>query len=123
VTPDAEVLAGIRALLRPVVQQLVEEFLAERAATEPTARQLLSTAVAAEELGVTPDTVVTWIGKGWLRATKLPGGRDWRIRREDLDEALESMGSKPVAVAPPAVDVAARGRELAAAVTKRKGSR
>jgi excisionase family DNA binding protein len=48
--------------------------------------QWLSVDDIAHELGVHPDTVRGWIRERKLRATKL--GRDYRIRREDLDKFI-----------------------------------
>lgn len=50
-------------------------------------KQLLSVAEVADELQVSIDTVRNWINQKKLKAAKL--GRDWRIRREDLDRFIE----------------------------------
>lgn len=54
---------------------------------EPVVKQLLSVAEVADELQVSIDTVRNWINQKKLKAAKL--GRDWRIRREDLDRFIE----------------------------------
>lgn len=43
---------------------------------------------AADRLLVTPETVRRWIAAGRLPAVVLPGGREYRIYREDLALAL-----------------------------------
>lgn len=47
----------------------------------------------AKELNIHPDTVRGWIRERKLRATKL--GRDYRIKREDLDKFLEARTINP----------------------------
>lgn len=55
----------------------------------------LNTKECAEIANVHPRTIVTWIRRGWLAATKLPGSRgQYRIRRSDL-ENLISNSYKP----------------------------
>jgi excisionase family DNA binding protein len=53
------------------------------------AKQWLSAAEVAQELSISIDTVRNWIKRknGPLPAAKL--GRDWRIKREDLDRYIE----------------------------------
>jgi excisionase family DNA binding protein len=53
----------------------------------------LSVEDIAKELGVHVDTVRGWIRDRKLRATKL--GRDYRIRRVDLDKFLEERTTNP----------------------------
>jgi excisionase family DNA binding protein len=50
---------------------------------------VLSTAEAAEELGVSEDTVRRMCERGELRAYRV--GRAWKIRREDLDAYLAAV--------------------------------
>jgi excisionase family DNA binding protein len=54
----------------------------------PVATKWLSVAQVADELGVTVDTVRNWINrkKDPLPAAKL--GRDWKVKREDLDRFI-----------------------------------
>jgi excisionase family DNA binding protein len=47
----------------------------------------------AKELNIHPDTVRGWIRDRKLRATKL--GRDYRIKRADLDKFLEERTINP----------------------------
>jgi len=44
---------------------------------------------AAEVLAVSDVTMRRWIRSGTIRAVRLPGGRGYRIRRDDLEAALE----------------------------------
>ena len=53
----------------------------------------LSVEDIAKELGVHPDTVRSWIRERKLQATKL--GRDYRIRRVDLDKFLKDRTITP----------------------------
>ncbi|MHC4672932.1 MAG: MerR family transcriptional regulator [Planctomycetota bacterium] len=50
---------------------------------------LLSTGQAAKFCSVTPDTVLKWIKKGRLRATRTAGGH-YRIERRDLESLMAS---------------------------------
>jgi excisionase family DNA binding protein len=50
---------------------------------------VLSTAEAAEILGVSEDTVQRMCQRGELRAYRV--GRAWKIRREDLDAYLSAV--------------------------------
>lgn len=53
---------------------------------------MLSTTEAAALLGVSPDTVQRMCDRGELKAYRV--GRQWRIRREDLDAYLASVANK-----------------------------
>ena len=53
----------------------------------------LSVEDISKELGVHVDTVRGWIRERKLRATKL--GRDYRIRRADLDKFLQARTIEP----------------------------
>jgi excisionase family DNA binding protein len=53
----------------------------------------LSPQQAAELLGVTDRTILRYIGDGHLRATRLPGGRLWRINRADVEALLPKAAS------------------------------
>ncbi len=124
-TPDTEALAGMRALLRPVVRQLVEEVIAELMPPGGRAEGYFSTSQVAQRLGVEPDTILAWIAKGRLRASKLPGGRDWRVKPADLEAALASTGKAdqdPLLSHRGPVDLQARVRSLTDAA-RRKGPR
>jgi excisionase family DNA binding protein len=100
---------ALRALARdsvsPAPAALVEGFR--------TVRQ------AAELLKVKPDTVLAWISKGRLRATKLPGGRDFRIAPADLEAVLQAGG--PAACVENPVDI--RAARLTAAIRSAKGAK
>lgn len=55
------------------------------------AKKWLSVAEVADELGLSTDTIYNWLNR---KKNPLPGvktGRDWRIKREDLDKFLDQM--------------------------------
>jgi excisionase family DNA binding protein len=58
-------------------------------------KPLLTVDKVAEILGVDRETVVRWIRRGRLAAVVLPGGRRYRIRRQDLDAALRPAPKRP----------------------------
>ncbi len=47
----------------------------------------LSTGQAAERLSVTPDTILKWIKRGWIPATRTAGGH-YRISQQDVESRL-----------------------------------
>lgn len=53
---------------------------------------LLTTGQAAQLCSVTPDTVLKWIKKGWLRGVRTAGGH-YRIERQNLEPVLPSSRS------------------------------
>jgi excisionase family DNA binding protein len=114
---DAELLALARALLRPLVAEAVEEELAARQVAAP-AVEVLTVAEVARRCQVKPDTVLAWISRGVLKASRLPGTKAWRIRADDLEAALTGTGATPVD-SPPASLADARARKLVDAVKKR----
>ena len=69
----------------------------------------LTVAVVAEDLDVSARTVLRWIGRGDLRAVRLPGGA-LRIAQADLAAMLDAG----------ATTTPTRGRKVAA-VTDREG--
>jgi excisionase family DNA binding protein len=120
VSSDAEALATV---IEALVERIVERKMAARPAPAPAEIAYLSTREAGDLLGVSTDTVSSWCTTGKLRAVKLPGGRAWRIRRDDVQRMLgESTGGASVLSEPPAVDLAARraarARELADSVKR-----
>ena len=56
-------------------------------------KDLLTTGQAAKLVGVTPDTVLKWIKKGKLPATRTPGGH-YRIALPDLEPSMADFGQK-----------------------------
>lgn len=58
---------------------------------------LLTTGQAAKLCAVTPDTVLKWIKKGKLEATRTAGGH-YRVALPDLEPFLAGFGQKPVPV-------------------------
>jgi excisionase family DNA binding protein len=59
-------------------------------------RNLLTTGQAAELCAVTPDTVLKWVKKGRLPATRTAGGH-YRIALPDLEPFMAGFGQKPQA--------------------------
>jgi len=59
---------------------------------------LLTTAQAAERLGVGPDRVLKLIRAGRLPATKL--GRDWLIEEADLERVRDRKVGRPLGYRP-----------------------
>jgi excisionase family DNA binding protein len=59
-------------------------------------RNLLTTGQAAELCAVTPDTVLKWVKKGKLPATRTAGGH-YRIALPDLEPFMAGFGQKPEA--------------------------
>ncbi|MGV0793060.1 helix-turn-helix domain-containing protein [Mycolicibacterium sp. XJ1819] len=55
--------------------------------------QVISPKEAAEILRVTSRTVQRYIKEGLLPASRLPGGRLWRIRRSDVEALLNAEAS------------------------------
>lgn len=113
-TADAEVLAGLRALLRPTVRQLVAEMLAEGGLAPQRPDAPLTTAEAAQWAGVKVDTILTWIGAGTLPASRPAGAKAWRIKRTDLESMLSGAQPTP-APADPVDQRQAVARRLVAA--------
>jgi excisionase family DNA binding protein len=76
---------------------------------KPDSRNLLTTGQAAELCAVTPDTVLKWVKKGRLPASRTAGGH-YRIALLDLEPFLAGFGQKGEASkAPPPSTVEALG--------------
>jgi excisionase family DNA binding protein len=57
---------------------------------------LLTTDQVAEKLGVTHKTVLTWLGNGKLRGTKLGRTRGgWRVQERDLECFVNEHANRP----------------------------
>jgi excisionase family DNA binding protein len=54
----------------------------------PSEREFLKVEEVAALLKIKEKTVREWIGRGELEAYKI--GKEWRVRRDHLDEAIES---------------------------------
>ncbi len=73
---------------------------------------LLTTGQAAKLCAVTPDTVLKWIKKGKLTASRTAGGH-YRVALPDLEPFLAEFGQKaPVPASPPPVSVSTQERVL-----------
>ena len=59
-----------------------------------TEAQLLPTGKAAELCAVKPDTILKWIKKGQLKATRTAGGH-YRIQRRDLEPLIPGAAGRP----------------------------
>ena len=55
----------------------------------PIENEFLTVEDVAARLKVKEKTVRDWIGRGTLEAYKI--GKEWRIRRDHLDEAMEAL--------------------------------
>jgi excisionase family DNA binding protein len=60
--------------------------------TPRVANEFVNAKEAAEIIGVTPRTIYNLISDGRLRAYRIPGTRDNRIRRSDIEAALLPVG-------------------------------
>jgi excisionase family DNA binding protein len=105
--------ASLRELLREIVLQVVQPAIREevRAALarvvekRPPLDGVLTVSAVAGRLGVEAATVRAWIKGGLLRAFRLPGGREYRVRASDVEEfmrasttPLATTGEPPVAI-------------------------
>jgi excisionase family DNA binding protein len=62
--------------------------------------QVLTVNEFATELKVAPATVHEWIRRGHVAAALLPGGREYRIRRTELERLVSDAPAKAGATAP-----------------------
>lgn len=106
--------------LRVFVRSIVREALAEAAAAAPRVEGFIGTAEAARRAGVKQATVVDWISRDLLPASRVEGSKGFKIRPSDLEAVLagQSKGTGPAPSREP-VDLAAeRGRRLAETVKR-----
>ena len=97
--------SAIRMLVQGVIDELRpairDELRAVNAEAPPSlnppnaavSSQLLSVSETAAFCGVVEPTIRAWIKSGRLRASRLGGGRTYRIRRADLDAFLSLVSS------------------------------
>ncbi|WP_041453470.1 helix-turn-helix domain-containing protein [Anaeromyxobacter dehalogenans] len=105
--------------LRVFVRGIVREALAEAGAAAPRPEGFIGTAEAARRAGVKQETILAWIGKDLLPASRVEGAKGWKIRPADLEAVLggQQTGSRPAASV---ADLAQeRGRRLADSVKRR----
>lgn len=88
---DALALEALKMLVRETVR---EELQAAQGAPQPV-EGYIGTAEAARRAGAAADTVLAWIAKGVLPATKPQGSKSYRIRPSDLERYLENTGGTP----------------------------
>jgi excisionase family DNA binding protein len=115
---DRVALEGLRLFVR----QVVREALAEAGAGAPKQEGFICTAEAARRAGVKQPTILDWIARDLLPATRIEGSRGFKIRPTDLDAVLagQSRGLQPAN----AVDLAAeRGKRLASSVLRGRDER
>jgi len=67
--------------------------MATKQTTPSTPSSLLSTAQAAQLLGVHPNTIRNWEDQNLLQAYRIGPRRDRRFRREDLERFLRAQDS------------------------------
>lgn len=108
--------------LRLLIREVVREELA--AATAPLARPegFIGTKEAARRAGVKQPTILDWIARDILPATRVEGARGFKIRPSDLDAVLSGKyaGANPAPSKP--VDFAGeRARRLAASIPRGEG--
>lgn len=114
---DGLVLAALRCLVR----EELEVALRERQEAGQRPEGYLTTREAARRAGVAQDTVLAWISKGILQATRPQGVKGWKIRPADLEAALSATevgGDAPLKLEDAR---AARAAVLAAAARKGGG--
>jgi excisionase family DNA binding protein len=110
---DSVALEGLRMFVR----QVVRDELA-RVATAPRPEGFIGTREAARRAGVKQDTILDWIARDLLPASRIEGARGFKIRPVDLDAVLagQHAGEQP----PNPVDLTAeRGKRLALSVSRR----
>lgn len=83
-------------VLRDLVREVVREVLAEQ---RPAPDDLLTVAEAASIAKVRPAAIRAWIAEGKLVAGRI-GTRRFRIKRSDLDAALQPTRAEPAPVSP-----------------------
>jgi excisionase family DNA binding protein len=96
VSGDSDRLAALvgAALLEAVdraVAKRLPELLAANAATAPEG--FIGTGEAARRAGVKADTVLEWITRGALPATRPPGTKQWRLRPSELDAFIAGQSA------------------------------
>lgn len=107
--------------LRVFVRGIVREALAEAGASTPRPEGYIGSAEAARRAGVKQATILEWIGRDLLPASRVEGAKGWKIRPADLEAVLS--GKHTEAQPPNPVDLAQeRGRRLADSIVKGKGT-
>jgi excisionase family DNA binding protein len=108
--------------LRMFVRAVVREELAVASANVARPEGFIGTREAARRAGVQQDTILAWIGRDLLPATRVAGARGFKIRPADLDALLsgQSRGTPP---ADP-VDLAGeRAKRIASSIPRGGGKR
>ena len=58
--------------------------------TAPSTPKVLRRGEAAQRLGVHPNTLASWVDRGWLKGVKMPSG-EVRFREEDVEQLRERI--------------------------------
>lgn len=107
---------ALEAIVRELAREEARKLLQEAQAPGARPEGYLTTSEAARRAGVAQDTVLAWIGKGLLPATKPQGVKGWKVRPADLEDFLKgSTGAPPLRLED---HRAARAAALAAAALK-----
>ena len=99
----------VREVVREVLLEVLPQFLRQAGQAPAEGEELaVDTVEAARRMGVSPDTVRSWIASGDLPAKRTPGGRQYLVKVVDLRRFLDSdlrpgsgppPGSSPTSVA------------------------
>jgi excisionase family DNA binding protein len=58
--------------------------------TAPSTTNILRRGEAARRLGIHPNTLASWVDRGWLKGVKMPNG-EVRFREEDVEQLRERI--------------------------------
>jgi excisionase family DNA binding protein len=93
---------------RDELRQVLREELATRPQAVPTNDGFMTVKQAAEHAGVKASTIRAWIAQDKVVAAK--AGRQWRVRREDLERCLVAGKDNKVDINRLAADIVALDR-------------
>ena len=58
--------------------------------TAPSTPNILRRGEAAQRLGVHPNTLASWVNRGWLKGVKMPNG-EVRFREDEVEQLRERI--------------------------------
>lgn len=89
--------ATLLAALREFAAEAARDEVRAALALQRPAEALLTTREVARRASAKPDTILSWIARGDLPATKPAGAKGWRVRPVDLEAFLAgaSKGAEP----------------------------
>ena len=58
--------------------------------TAPSTPKTLRRGEAAKRLGIHPNTLTSWVDRGWLKGVKMPSG-EVRFREDDVEQLRERI--------------------------------